>query len=136
MYYLFISFFVFFTPIAGGVGATEHIIVSGEVFAVEKLPSGTRMVIPSEIIAEYRQEEGWGKAFNYLSHYYAVPGPSTLKKGEHTYYVPLRIKSAQNQNLPGKTVLVDLMNIQKEKKENIFTTLRETYIPADIIRGI
>ena len=103
---------------------------NGEEFPVcEMLPAETRMVIPAEIMWEYRLvAKEWGHPFNYLFHYYSSLGPSTLNKGRDTYYIPLYREDGKSIAQTGGTVMVDLMNVAMSEGDTVFTTVRDSYI--------
>ncbi len=128
MYYLFISFFVFFIPVAGGADPVTKNVFS-EAVVVQNLPAGTRMMIPLAIMREYQSvAEEWGHPFNYLSHHYSSLGPSTLNKGGDTYYIPLSREDGKSITQKSGIVMVDLMNLEMSKGDTIFTIIKDSYI--------
>ena len=104
---------------------------AAEPFFHKVLPAGTRMVIPPDVLKEYQADATmWGRPFNYLSHKYAIAGPSTKREVQDTYYVPLVLEDWERFGLVGTIVMMDLMNLRiiRNENEEFFITDSITYI--------
>ena len=94
------------------------------------IPAGTHMVIPREIMEEYKpKEREWGHPFNYLSHYYSALGPSMIHKGRHTYYVPLSRKmDEEDANQCSEMIWISLQEIRVIVDGRLFRTVKDMHV--------